>query len=77
MGSAFGAPMAIGHTRMHSKHWARRPPVPTLILYQAMELSRSVRIASRSPASSAAMAWSSMRGSASYCSDISAQAAMS
>ena len=48
--------MAIGHTRMHSKHWARSPPLPTLILYQAMELSRSVRIASRCAASSAAMA---------------------
>ena len=33
---------------MHSNHCAESLPLPTLILYQAMELSRSVRIASRS-----------------------------
>ena len=67
----------MGQTRMHSKHWARRPPDPTDILYQSILWSGSKR-ASRRPASSpAAIASARIAGTASYCCDISAQAAMS
>ena len=48
IGSASSAPVAMGQTRMHSKHWARRPPDPTDILYQSILWSGSKR-ASRRP----------------------------
>ena len=77
MGSAAGAWVAIGHTRMHSKHWASSPPVPTDILYQSILLSGSNSASSRSWADSAPMASMIAAGTVSYCCVISAQAAMS
>jgi len=77
MGSAAGARVAIGQTRMHSKHCARRPPEPTDILYQSILLSGSNRASSRSAVFSAASACASSAGTDSYCCVISAQAAMS